>query len=84
MPIQKSAGFSIKKNNHLHLHPLDFTLYKGTTFTFEEAIHEAMSTEEGPGGEGANGENGRDTTDGAPALEDQTRASSSRPSAGEV
>jgi len=50
----------------------------------EPILHEAMSTEEGPGGEGENGENGRDTTDGAPALEDQTRASSSRPSAGEV
>ena len=43
-----------------------------------------MTAEEGPGGEGANGESGRDATDGAPALEDRTMTSSSRPSAGEV
>jgi len=50
----------------------------------EPILKEFVTAEEGPGGEGANGESGRDATDGASAPEDQTRASSSRPSASEV
>jgi hypothetical protein len=50
----------------------------------EPILHEVVSAEERPGGEGANGENGRDATDGAPAPEGRTGASSSHPSAGEV
>ena len=47
-------------------------------------LKEVVTTEEGPGGEGANGKSACDATDEAPAPEDRTRASSSRPSAGEV
>ena len=50
----------------------------------EPILKEFVTAEEGPGGEGVNGESGRDATDGALAPEDRTRASSSRPSAGEV
>ena len=50
----------------------------------EPILKEFVTTEEGPGGEGANGESGRDATDGAPAPEGWTGSSSSRPSAGEV
>ena len=47
-------------------------------------LKEVVTATEGPGGEGANGKSSRDATDGAPTPEDQTRASSSRPSADEV
>ena len=50
----------------------------------EPILKEFVTAKEGPSGEGANGESGRDATDGAPAPEDWTRVSSSRPSAGEV
>ena len=50
----------------------------------EPILHEDVSAEERPGDEGANGENGPDATDGAPALEGRTGESSSRPSASEV
>ena len=50
----------------------------------EPILHEAVSAEERLGGEGANGENGRDATDRAPVPEGRTGVSSSRPSAGEV
>ena len=41
MPTRSQQVFR-KKNtdNHLGLHPLDFTSYKGTTFALEEALHE--------------------------------------------
>jgi len=48
MPIRSQRvflnkeGFARKRSadNHLGLHPLDFTSYKGTTFALEEALHE--------------------------------------------
>ena len=52
--------------------------------SIEPILKEVVTTEEGPGGEGVNGESGRDATDGAPAPEGRTGVSSSRPSAGEV
>ena len=50
----------------------------------EPILKEFVTAGEGAGGEGANGESSRDATDGAPAPEDRTRASSSRPSVSEV
>ena len=50
----------------------------------EPILKEFVTAEEGPGGEGANGENGRDATNGAPEPEGRTGVSFSRPSAGEV
>ena len=41
MPTRSQRVFREKNtDNHLGLHPLDFTLYKGTTFALEEALHE--------------------------------------------
>ena len=48
MPIRSQRVFHNKEvfirkrsaDNHLGLHPLDFTSYKGTTFALEEALHE--------------------------------------------